>query len=240
MLSSEIEQEIKELNDLFSNSTAEEVVSFFINKYGNKIAFATSLSAEDQILTQIIAGIDPETRIITLDTGRLFPETLDLIETTNLRYNINIKVFFPDAGQVESMVNTKGINLFYASIENRKECCHIRKILPLRRAMSGTDAWISGLRSEQSVTRKDLKLLEWDSNFNLIKINPLRNWSEEQVWEYIHTHNIPYNKLHDNNYPSIGCQPCTRAVNPGDDIRAGRWWWEQPEYKECGLHNKND
>jgi phosphoadenosine phosphosulfate reductase len=240
MLSSEIEQEIKKLNDLFSDSTAEEVVSFFINKYGNKIAFATSLGAEDQILTQIIAGIDPETRIITLDTGRLFPETIDLIETTNLRYNINIKVFFPDAGQVESMVNTKGINLFYASIENRKECCHIRKTLPLRRAMSGTDAWISGLRSEQSVTRKDLKLLEWDSNFNLIKINPLRNWSEEQVWEYIHTHNIPYNKLHDNNYPSIGCQPCTRAVNPGDDIRAGRWWWEQPEHKECGLHEKND
>jgi phosphoadenosine phosphosulfate reductase len=240
MLSSEIEQEIKKLNDLFFDSTAEEVVSFFINKYGNKIAFATSLGAEDQILTQIIAGIDPETRIITLDTGRLFPETIDLIETTNLRYNINIKVFFPDAGQVESMVNTKGINLFYASIENRKECCHIRKTLPLRRAMSGTDAWISGLRSEQSVTRKDLKLLEWDSNFNLIKINPLRNWSEEQVWEYIHTHNIPYNKLHDNNYPSIGCQPCTRAVNPGDDIRAGRWWWEQPEHKECGLHEKND
>ncbi|NQT77799.1 MAG: phosphoadenylyl-sulfate reductase [Bacteroidetes bacterium] len=240
MLTSEIEQQIKELNDLFSDSPAEKVISFFINKYGDKIAFATSLGAEDQILTHIIAGINPQTRIITLDTGRLFPETIDLIETTNLRYNINIKVFFPDAGQVESMVNTKGINLFYESIENRKECCHIRKILPLTRAMSGTEAWISGLRSEQSVTRKDLKLLEWDSNFNLIKINPLRNWSEEQVWEYIHTHNIPYNKLHDNNYPSIGCQPCTRAVNPGDDIRAGRWWWEQPEHKECGLHQKND
>ena len=240
MLTSEIEQQIKELNDLYSDSPAEEVLSFFINKYGDKIAFATSLGAEDQILTHIIAGIDPQTRIITLDTGRLFPETLDLIETTNLRYNINIRVFFPDAGQVESMVNTKGINLFYDSIENRKECCHIRKILPLTRAMSGTEAWISGLRSEQSVTRKDLKLLEWDSNFNLIKINPLRNWSEKQVWEYIHTHNIPYNKLHDNNYPSIGCQPCTRAVNPGDDIRAGRWWWEQPEHKECGLHQKKD
>ncbi len=240
MLTSEIEQQIKELNDLYSDSPAEEVLSFFINKYSDKIAFATSLGAEDQILTHIIAGIDPQTRIITLDTGRLFPETLDLIETTNLRYNINIRVFFPDAGQVESMVNTKGINLFYESIENRKECCHIRKILPLTRAMSGTEAWISGLRSEQSVTRKDLKLLEWDSNFNLIKINPLRNWSEKQVWEYIHIHNIPYNKLHDNNYPSIGCQPCTRAVNPGDDIRAGRWWWEQPEHKECGLHQKND
>lgn len=240
MLSSEIKQEIKKLNDMFSDSPPEEVLSFFIKKYGSKIAFATSLGAEDQILTHIIAGIDPETRIITLDTGRLFPETIDLIETSNLRYNINIKVFFPDAGQVESMVNTKGINLFYASIENRKECCHIRKILPLTRAMSGTDAWISGLRSEQSVTRKDLKLLEWDNNFNLIKINPLRNWSEKQVWEYIHNHNIPYNKLHDNNYPSIGCQPCTRAVNPGDDIRAGRWWWEQPEHKECGLHKNND
>ena len=240
MLSSEIEQEIKELNDLFSDSPPEEILSFFINKYGNKIAFATSMGAEDQILTHIIAGIDPKTRIITLDTGRLFPETIDLIETTNSRYNINIKVFFPDAGQVESMVNTKGINLFYASIENRKECCHIRKILPLTRAMNGTDAWISGLRSEQSVTRNDLKLLEWDKNFNLVKINPLRSWSEEQVWEYIHTHNIPYNKLHDKNYPSIGCQPCTRAVNSGDDIRAGRWWWEQPEHKECGLHKKND
>jgi phosphoadenosine phosphosulfate reductase len=154
MFSPDIAQEIKKLNDQFSDSKPEEVLSFFIKKYGKRIAFATSLGAEDQVLTHIISGIDRSTRIITLDTGRLFPETIDLIEITNSRYKINIQVFFPDAGQVEEMVNTKGINLFYASIENRKECCHIRKILPLKRAMKNTDAWISGLRTEQSITRK--------------------------------------------------------------------------------------
>lgn len=141
---------------------------------------------------------------------------------------------------VEDMVNKKGINLFYESIANRKECCHIRKILPMRRALKGAQAWISGLRAEQSVTRNDLQLAQWDDNFKLIKISPLRSWTEARVWDFIREQNIPYNALHDNGYPSIGCLPCTRAVEPGEDIRAGRWWWEQPEMKECGLHKKND
>jgi phosphoadenosine phosphosulfate reductase len=154
------------------------------------------------------------------------------------RYGLQIKSFYPDTTQVEEMVNSKGIILFYESIENRKLCCHVRKIVPLRRALTGMDAWITGLRREQSVTRTDLKIVEWDAGNGLIKINPLLEWSEEQVWDFIKNNSIPYNKLHDQGFPSIGCQPCTRAIEKGEDLRAGRWWWELPESKECGLHGK--
>jgi phosphoadenosine phosphosulfate reductase len=147
-----------------------------------------------------------------------------------------MQVYFPNADNVERMVNTKGINLFYESIENRKECCNIRKIEPLKRAFKGLDAWICGLRKSQSVTRADMNLVEWDANNNLIKINPIINWSNHDVLDFISLNKIPYNVLHDKGFPSIGCQPCTRAVKPGEDIRAGRWWWENPEQKECGLH----
>ena len=147
-----------------------------------------------------------------------------------------IKSYFPETDQVEDMVNSKGINLFYESIENRKLCCQVRKIAPLKRALQGMDAWITGLRREQSVTRTDLKIVEWDASNKLIKINPLLEWSEMQVWDFIKSNNIPYNKLHDQGFPSIGCQPCTRAIAVGEDLRAGRWWWEMPDSKECGLH----
>lgn len=238
MLNPENELVIRDMNKRFSGAGPEEVLSFLLKKYGSELVFSSSLGAEDQVITHMLAGIDKQARIFTLDTGRLFPETLDLLDNTNKRYDISIKVYFPDAAKVENMVNRKGINLFYESIENRKECCHIRKILPMKRALKDAKIWISGLRSEQSVTRKDLALAEWDNNFNLIKISPLRSWNEQQVWDFIESNNIPYNKLHDRGFPSIGCQPCTRAIEPGEDIRAGRWWWELPEMKECGLHSK--
>ncbi len=212
------------------------MLNWFLKEFEGKVAFSTSLGAEDQVIAQMIATIDKSAHIFTLDTGRLFPETYDLIDLTSKKYDLNIRLMFPDAAETERMVNSKGINLFYESIENRKLCCNIRKISPLKRAFAGLDAWICGLRREQSVTRKDLQLVEWDETNNLIKVNPLINWTENQVWEYIRVNHIPYNKLHDQGFPSIGCQPCTRAILPGEDVRAGRWWWENPESRECGLH----
>lgn len=235
----ELQEQIKNWAQLLENKAPEEVIRFFISHYKEKVAFSSSLGLEDQVITHIIAEIDKSTRIFTLDTGRVFPETYSLIYRTNDRYDINIQVYFPDYKDVEEMVNKKGINLFYESIENRKECCRIRKIEPLKRAFKGLDAWICGLRREQSVTRNDMQVVEWDANNNLVKINPLINWTEQQVWDYIRENNIPYNVLHDKGFPSIGCQPCTRAVKPGEDIRAGRWWWENPEQKECGLHARH-
>lgn len=227
-----------ELGKLHESSTAEETLKQLVEKFGSKIAFASSLGAEDQVITHMLAAINKNVKIFTLDTGRLFPETYQLIDKTNTTYGINIEVYFPDYKQVEEMVAQKGINLFYDSIENRKECCYIRKVVPLKRAFSTLDAWICGLRREQSITRFGNKRVEWDEANELIKVNPLIDWSEEDVWEYINKHAIPYNELHDEGYPSIGCQPCTRAVKAGEDVRAGRWWWEQPEKRECGLHNR--
>ncbi|MCK4569202.1 MAG: phosphoadenylyl-sulfate reductase [Bacteroidales bacterium] len=239
MLSPDLDQQLRKLNERFVNAQAGEILSYFVNQYGKELAFATSLGAEDQVLTYLLSQINKDVKIFTLDTGRLFPETIDLIDKTNKRYDINISVYFPDYEQLEEMVNNKGINLFYESIKNRKECCHIRKIIPMKRALKGTKAWISGLRSEQSVTRQGLTVVSWDENFGLVKINPLTDWTETQLWDFIKAHDIPYNELHDKGYPSIGCQPCTRAISPGDDIRGGRWWWEQAEHKECGLHENN-
>lgn len=230
---------IKNYNERFKNSTSREVLAFFLKEFKNKIAFASSLGAEDQVLTHIIVSIDPSIKIFTLDTGRLFPETYELIEKTNSRFKINMEIYFPTTKHVEKMVKERGINLFYNSIENRKLCCNIRKIEPLHRALKGYEVWITGLRKEQSITRNNNALVELDeNNHGLVKLNPLINWTEEQVWEYIEQYNIPYNKLHKEGFPSIGCQPCTRAIKPGEDIRSGRWWWEMPEHKECGLHQK--
>jgi len=239
-MTEKLKELVNTLNDRFEQSDTLEVLEYFISHFKDKIAFASSLGAEDQVLTEMIAGIDPASRIFTLDTGRMFPESYDVIERTMARYNIRIELFFPKRRRVENMVNEKGINLFYESIENRKLCCHIRKIEPLKRALDGLDVWISGLRKSQSVTRTDIRMVEWDGNHNLIKLNPLVNWTEDQVWDYIKQKNIPYNRLHDHGFPSIGCQPCTRAVQPGEDIRSGRWWWENELNKECGLHVQDD
>ncbi len=227
-----------EYNENFSGKSPQEVIRFFLEKYDKKIGFASSLGAEDQVITEMIAGIKPSANIFTLDTGRMFPETYDLIDLSCKKYNIKINIFFPEARRVEEMVKKKGINLFYDNIENRKLCCHIRKIEPLNRALKDLDVWISGLRKDQSITRQDLQLVEWDKLNSKIKVNPLYNWTEEDVWNYINEKSIPYNVLHRQGYPSIGCQPCTRAIQPGEDIRAGRWWWENPDLKECGLHKR--
>jgi phosphoadenosine phosphosulfate reductase len=234
----QLQQQISEWNELLKDASAEEVISFFLAFYKQKIAFSSSLGAEDQVITHMIANIDKSTTIFTLDTGRVFPETYDLIHATCSRYGMNLKIYFPDAEKVQQMVNEKGINLFYESVENRKLCCSVRKMEPLGRAFKSLDAWICGLRKEQSVTRRNLQLVEWDETNQLIKINPLINWTEEEVWNFIRDNNVPYNRLHTQGFPSIGCQPCTRAILPGEDVRAGRWWWENPDTKECGLHAK--
>lgn len=231
-------EEISTLNEALRGASPQEVLAQVLQKFGDKIALSSSLGAEDQVLTDMLMKINPKARIFTLDTGRLFPETYDLIDRTSRKYKTKIEVFFPEHQKVEKMVNEKGINLFYESVENRKFCCHLRKIEPLQRAFAELDAWVCGLRAGQAVTRKDIALVEWDENNGLVKVNPLASWSEEQVWAYIHEHKVPYNVLHDKGFPSIGCQPCTRAVEPGEDVRAGRWWWENPDTKECGLHKR--
>lgn len=229
---------IADWNDQLSGASAQQIVAFFLEKFKGKIALSTSLGLEDQVLTQMVADVDPSTRVFTLDTGRLFPEAYDLMDRTSKKYKINLEVFFPNAHEVEEMVAQKGINLFYDSIENRKLCCRLRKLVPLARAMKGLDAWITGLRREQSVTRENMQVVEWDAGNNILKINPLIDWTEEQTWDYIKEHKIPVNPLHKKGFASIGCQPCTRAIEPGEEVRAGRWWWENPETKECGLHKK--
>ncbi|MFZ5939632.1 MAG: phosphoadenylyl-sulfate reductase [Bacteroidota bacterium] len=231
-----IKEQIERLNRELAEKSPEEVISAIIDEYGEGVALATSMGAEDQVLTDMLCKTAKNTRIFTIDTGRLFPETYDLISETNKRYDISIEVFFPDYRKVEAMVKEKGINLFYEAVENRKLCCGIRKVDTLKRALSGLDVWICGLRKDQSVDRFYNRMIEWDEANGLIKLNPLINWSEKQVWDYIHKNRVPYNVLHDKGFPSIGCQPCTRAVQPGEDIRAGRWWWEESEKRECGLH----
>ena len=229
---------IEQLNRDYTPQAPQELLRFVLSKYGKRVALASSLGLEDQVLTDMLLKTDREARIFTIDTGRLFPETYSLIDRTNTKYGIKMEVYFPENTAVESFVNQQGINAFYESVDQRKACCKVRKIEPLLRALSTLDVWICGLRQEQSVTRTGVKLSEWDEANRLIKINPLAYWTEDDVWQYIKTNSVPYNKLHSKGYPSIGCQPCTRAVEEGEDIRAGRWWWENPEHKECGLHRR--
>jgi len=206
--------------------SAQQILDISVRQFGDKIALASSFGAEDQVLTDMLWRSGKTVRIVTLDTGRLPQETYDVMEATRQKYQFDIEVFFPDAGQVEAMVRQDGPNLFYRSVENRKRCCQIRKVEPLKRALSGMEAWLCGLRKEQSVTRQSLDVASWDGQFGLFKICPLAEWTTEQVWDYIRSNGVPYHPLHDKGYPSVGCEPCTRAVQPGQDIRAGRWWWE--------------
>lgn len=225
-----IEEKILSLNTI-------DLIKYILENHKN-VALSSSLGAEDQVLTDMIFKIDKNSKVFTLDTGRLHSETYKVMDETNLKYSVKLEVFFPKFEDVEKLYLTQGVNGHFESIDNRKNCCNIRKIEPLKRALKGVDIWITGLRASQSVTRTNLPIIEWDENFKVIKLNPLINWNEEQVWEYIKLNKVPYNKLHDQGYPSIGCEPCTRAIKPGEDIRAGRWWWEDPEHKECGLHKK--
>lgn len=222
----------------FDDKSAQEVLGWALAEYGDKIGLACSFGAEDMVLVDMIAKIDPKARIFTLDTGRLAQETYNVMDEARVKYGVEFEVYFPRTEAVEAMEKEHGPNLFYNSIELRKLCCKVRKMEPLKRAFGGLDAWITGLRREQAVTRTGVSKVERDEANDLIKINPLADWSEERTWAYIKENDVPYNALHDQGYPSIGCAPCTRAVAPGEDVRAGRWWWETPEQKECGLHVK--
>ena len=231
------QKKINELVENYRNKSAEQIIKLGFQEFGNRINFASSLGEEDQVITDMLSKVAPKIEIFTLDTGRLFSETYELIAKTQKRYPMPFKVYYPDTKAVEEMVRTKGINLFYESVENRKLCCGIRKVEPLQRALANVDAWITGLRKDQAITRGDLQPIEWDDANKKIKVNPLWNWSLDRVHEYIKKNKVDVSPLHAKGFISIGCSSCTRAVKPGEDIRAGRWWWEQPEQKECGLHN---
>jgi phosphoadenosine phosphosulfate reductase len=215
----------------------EETFAFLASEYKDQVVFSTSFGQEDQVITAIIAKSEAPITIFTLDTGRLFQETYDVFHRTQKKYKLPIKVYFPEAKAVEELLEKKGPNSFFESVENRKECCFIRKVVPLKKALAGNKIWITGLRAEQSENRSDLHLFEYDANFDLVKFNPLLKWSLAEVQKYIDDNNVPQNSLHKKGFVSIGCAPCTRAIAEGEDIRAGRWYWEQ-SHKECGLHGK--
>ncbi len=207
------------------------------DQYAPGLVFACSFGAEDVVLVDLIGRHASGIQIITLDTGRLPQPTYDVMDACREKYGVDIKVCFPDAAEVEQMVRGQGVNLFYHAVENRKRCCEIRKIHPLRRALAGKRAWITGLRRDQSDSRQEMAAIEDDDFFGLKKFNPLIEWTENEVWDYIRKFDVPYNALHDQHYPSIGCLPCTRAITVGEDLRSGRWWWEHEEgVAECGLH----
>lgn len=226
------EKEIQELENL----SLEDALRFVSEKSPDATVFSTSLGQEDQVITDMIFKNNFPVKVFTLDTGRLFYEHYDLLSKNNSRYKIKTQVYFPESQDVEKYVNEKGINAFYHSVENRKECCFIRKVKPLNRALEGAKIWITGLRSEQSENRESMKIIEWDENRKLYKFNPLIHWNYEQVLKYIEENKVQDLPLHKKGYISVGCAPCTRAIEPGENPRAGRWWWEE-SHKECGLHS---
>jgi len=227
---------LNELKYLTEGKPVKESLQILSEKFKNRIVFSTSLGLEDQVITHIIFSNDLPIKVFTLDTGRLFNETYSVLHKTNEFYDKKIQVYFPDYEKVEKLVSRKGPFSFYESVENRKECCYIRKVEPLNRALEGMKCWITGIRAEQSENRKTIEQIEWDDSRNLFKYHPLLSWSIKDVRDFIKRHNIPYNVLHDEGFVSLGCAPCTRAVNNGQDQRAGRWWWENNSKKECGLH----
>lgn len=231
--------EVKRFVEHFEGKEPREVLEWALHTFYPRIALACSFSAEDVVLIDMLQRINPGARIFTMDTGRLNQETYDLIDEIRQRYSVKVEVYYPDASSVEEMVREHGMNLFYTSVRLRKLCCRIRKVKPLERALRGLDAWVTGLRRGQSVARADVKKVEVDeAHGGLIKVNPLADWPHDQVWAYIKENKVPYNKLYDRSYASIGCEPCTRPVKPGEDLRAGRWWWELGTRKECGIHCK--
>lgn len=227
---------VSEFNE--TGVTAEEILRLGVKHYGGRLTFASSLGLEDQVIMDMIFRLGLDIPVFTLDTGRLFAEAYDLIADTEKRYGRRIKIYFPRAELVEEMTESHGVNLFYDSVESRRKCCHARKLEPLERALRPWQAWVCGLRREQSVTRGE-SLAAGPDGRGRIKINPLINWSEQDAWDYIREYDVPYNPLHDRGFPSIGCACCTRAAVPGGHPRTGRWWWETPEQKECGLHLVN-
>nr|WP_288836416.1 phosphoadenylyl-sulfate reductase [uncultured Flavobacterium sp.] len=228
---------VKDLLEKTAGFSIEETLVFLADEYKDKVVFSTSFGQEDQVITDLINKSNAAVTIFTLDTGRLFQETYDVFHRTQKKYKTPIKVYFPEAKAVEELLEKKGPNSFFESVDNRKECCFIRKVVPLKKALAGNKLWITGLRAEQSENRSDLHLFEYDANFDLVKFNPLLRWTLEEVQKYIDDYNVPQNSLHKKGFVSIGCAPCTRAIVEGEDIRAGRWYWEQ-SHKECGLHGK--
>lgn len=214
----------------------EEVLANMVNQFPGQVTFSTSFSYEDQLVSHKILSNTFPISIFTLDTGRLFPETYSVWNSTNENYHTRVTAYFPDQSLLQNLVAEKGPNSFYESVENRKGCCYIRKVEPLKRALKGNSIWITGLRAEHSENRNDMSQVEWDPGNNIIKYHPILHWTTEEVKQYINENNIPYNPLHDKGFVSIGCAPCTRAVRPGESFRAGRWWWEDSTKKECGLH----
>ena len=227
--------------DAMESRSAEEILIWAVEKFHPRLTISASFGApEGMVLIDMLHRIDPSTRVFVLDTGRLHPATYDLIDRVRDRYGKSVDVVFPDAGAVEAMVREKGMNLFYESIESRKRCCEIRKVAPMRRYLAGFDAYVTGLRRDQNLNRAGTKKVAIDPKAGgLVKISPLADWTHEQVLEYVGAHTVPINRLHAQGYPSVGCEPCTRAVGVGEDARAGRWWWESDALKECGLHVKS-
>ena len=232
----QLKNKLSSIADIASVSDIDETLSLLAGQFTGKVVFSTSFSYEDQAITHKILSTNLPIKIFTLDTGRLFPETYSVWRSTNEKYHTHINAYFPDATSIENFVSEKGPNSFYESVKNRKDCCHIRKVEPLKRALKENAIWITGLRAEHSADRLNMPMVEWDEGNNIIKYHPILHWTTDEVKQYINENNIPYNILHDKGFVSIGCAPCTRAIKPGEDLRAGRWWWEDSSKKECGLH----
>ena len=229
------QEQVDELNSKIK--TTEEALQWVSDNLHPKVAKASSFGAEDAVVMDIMLKINPKFRFFTLDTGRLPQETYDIMDVVRKKYNVTIEVLFPDTQEVQNMVNEKGLNLFYDSVGNRKLCCEIRKVHPMNKMLATLDGWITGLRRDQTKIRENVSMFQIDNGHGgILKINPIIDWSWDQIQEYIKNHDLSYNKLLDKGYPSIGCEPCTRPIKPGEDLRTGRWWWEQGEHKECGLH----
>ena len=231
-----LESHIPDLVYQLEGKSRTQAFAILAGRFPGRVTFSSSFGYEDQVIAHDILSNQLPISIFTLDTGRLFPETYSVWNSTNDRYGAKIKAYYPDHRLLEDFVQQRGPNSFYESVENRTGCCFIRKVEPLSRALQANDIWITGLRAEQSNARKDLPMLEWDAKHGVIKYHPLLHWTFEEVTAYINNNNIPYNSLHDRGFVSIGCAPCTRAIRPGEDFRAGRWWWENKSDKECGLH----
>jgi phosphoadenosine phosphosulfate reductase len=233
---SSLKNKVSKLADKANTFSIGEMLQYLAEEFKGEVTFSSSFSFEDQMITDKILRNNLPISIFTLDTGRMFPETYSVWNATNEKYNTHIKAYYPDHSSIEKFVDEKGPNSFYESVENRKGCCYVRKVEPLKRALKGNSIWITGLRAEHSNDRHDMPQVEWDETNDIIKYHPILNWSTDEVREYIKVNKVPYNPLHDKGFVSIGCAPCTRAIKPGEDFRAGRWWWEDAEKKECGLH----
>ncbi|MFT3680562.1 MAG: phosphoadenylyl-sulfate reductase [Ferruginibacter sp.] len=233
---SDIQNDLSDLLHQLGGLKIGDFIKLLAEKYPGKVTFSTSFSYEDQVIAHEILSHKLPVKIFTLDTGRLFPETYSVWSSTNATYETQVQAYYPDAAALQDFVGKKGPNSFYESVDNRKQCCYIRKVEPLQRALAGNAVWITGLRAEHSKDRDHLPVIEWDESNKIIKYHPILHWTTDEVKAYISKNHVPYNPLHDRGFVSIGCAPCTRAIRPGEDFRAGRWWWESSANKECGLH----